>query len=197
MIITMKKAEAIQKSKELLQNEKVSGFDHASRVAHWCLYLGEKENADLEALAIAAYLHDIGLSIVGLPTHHIESARMAEALLREENVPEERVKQIGSIIEHHAMHAPEAETMEEKIINDADRIDHLGAIGIVRAIARAILVKKEYTGDVSDIPILLRQAIAGTKKRVYTETAKKIVNEKALYVDHFIEQLEKEIAETQ
>jgi len=193
----MKREEAVKKSKELLQKEKVSGFDHVSRVAYWCQYLGKKEKADLGALAIAAYLHDIGLNFVGLPTHHIESARMAEALLREKNVPEERVRQIGRIIERHAMHAPEAEAIEEKIINDADRIDHLGAIGIVRAIARAILVKKEYTGDVSDVPRLLRQVIASTKKRVYTETARKIVNEKALYVEHFIEQLEKELSESQ
>jgi uncharacterized protein len=164
-------------------------------VAHWCRFLGQQEEVDAEALEIAAYLHDIGLNRVGLPTHHIESARMAEAILRENQVPEDQVKRVGSIIEHHAMHAPESQTMEEKIINDADRIDHMGAIGIVRAIARVILVKKEFSGDVSDVPLLLRQAIANTKKRVYTETAKQIVDERALYVETFIERLEKELAE--
>ncbi|NQU03592.1 MAG: HD domain-containing protein [Syntrophaceae bacterium] len=193
----MKREEAIQESRELLKEEKVSGFDHVSRVAYWCRYMGEKEGADLDALEIAAFLHDIGLNRVGLKTHHTESAAMAGNLLREKNVPEERIKQICRIIERHAMHAPEAEKIEEKIINDADRIDHMGAIGIVRAIARAILVKKDYTGDVADVPELLRQVVASTKKRVYTDIAKKIVDDKATYVEKFIEQLEKELAEAE
>lgn len=193
----MKKEDAIKHSKELLKKEKVSGFDHVSRVAYWCHYMGKIEGADLEALDIAAFLHDIGLNRVGLKTHHTESANMAEELLRKEGIAEDRIRQIWHIIERHAMHAPEAEKIEEKIINDADRIDHMGAIGIVRAIARSILVKKDYSGDVADVPELLRGAVANTKKRVYTDTAIKIVNERAAYVEKFIEQLEKELAETE
>ena len=184
-------------SRELLKEEKVSGFDHAQRVGYWCRYLGEKNNADLQALQIASYLHDIGLSKVGLARHHTESAEMAKNFLRKNRVPEEHAEFIGSIIEHHAMHAPDAKTIEEKIINDADRIDHMGAIGIVRAIARSILVKRDYSGDVADVPALLRQAIENTKKRVYTDTAKKIVDERARIVEQFIEQLEKELGESQ
>jgi len=193
----MKREDAISRSKELLKDEKVSGFDHVSRVAHWCSYMGKIEGADLEALDIAAFLHDIGLNKVGLPTHHTVSASMAEELLRKEGIAEDRVKQIGRIIERHAMHAPEAERIEEKIINDADRIDHMGAIGIVRAIARSILVKKDYSGDVADVPQLLRDAITSTKKRVYTDTARKLVDEKASYVEEFIAQLEKELSEAE
>jgi uncharacterized protein len=193
----MKQKDVIKYSKELLKEEKVSGFDHVSRVAHWCRYMGEIEEADLEVLEIAAFLHDIGLSRVGLKTHHTESASMAEELLRKEGIAEDRIQQICRIIERHAMHAPEAERIEEKIINDADRIDHMGAIGIVRAIARSILVKKDYTGNVADVPQLLRDAVANTKKRVYTETAGKIVDEKASYVEDFIAQLERELSETE
>jgi len=193
----MNREEAIRHSKELLKEEKVSGFDHVSRTAYWCRYMGKIEGADLEALDIAAFLHDIGLNKVGLPTHHTVSATMAEELLRKEGIDEDRVKQIGRIIERHAMHAPEAERIEEKIMNDADRIDHMGAIGIVRAIARSILVKKDYSGDVADVPQLLRDAITNTKKRVYTDTARKLVDEKAAYIEEFIAQLERELAEAE
>ena len=193
----MNREEARTHAKELLKEEKVSGFDHVSRVAYWCRYMGKIEGADLEALDIAAFLHDIGLNKVGLPTHHTVSASMAEELLRKEGIDEDRVKQIGRIIERHAMHAPEAERIEEKIINDADRIDHMGAIGIVRAIARSILVKKDYSGDVADVPQLLRDAITNTKKRVYTDTARKLVDEKAAYIEEFIAQLERELAEAE
>jgi len=193
----MNREEAKTHAKELLKEEKVSGFDHVSRVAYWCRYMGKIEGADLEALDIAAFLHDIGLNKVGLPTHHTVSASMAEELLRKEGIDEDRVKQIGRIIERHAMHAPEAERIEEKIINDADRIDHMGAIGIVRAIARSILVKKDYSGDVADVPQLLRDAITNTKKRVYTDTARKLVDEKAAYIEEFIAQLERELAEAE
>jgi len=193
----MNREEAKTHAKELLKEEKVSGFDHVSRVAYWCRYMGKIEGADLEALDIAAFLHDIGLNKVGLPTHHTVSASMAEELLRKEGIDEDRVKQIGRIIERHAMHAPEAERIEEKIINDADRIDHMGAIGIVRAIARSILVKKDYSGDVADVPQLLRDAITNTKKRVYTETARNLVDEKAGYIEEFIAQLERELAEAE
>ena len=155
--------------------------------------MGEKFNADISALQIAALLHDIGLQKVGLEKHHIESAEMAKAFLREKQMPEEQVESIASIIEHHSMHAPEAKSIEEKILNDSDRIDHLGAIGIVRAIARAILVKKDYSGDIADVPGLLRQGITNTKKRVYTNIARQIVDERARFVEEFIERLEKEL----
>lgn len=186
----------IKYSRGSLKQEKVSGFDHAQRVEHWCRYLGEKLNADLSTLQIAALLHDIGLQKVGLDKHHLESAEMAKAFLREKQVPTEQVESIASIIEHHAMHAPEATSIEEKILNDADRIDHLGAIGIVREIARAILVRKDYSGDIADVPRLLRQGITKTKKRIYTDIAKKIVNERARFVEEFIERLEKELEQS-
>ena len=111
--------EVIGYAKAALKEEKVSGYDHAQRVAYWCQFLGEKHPADLQALRIASCLHDIGLKKVGLAKHHTESAKMAEAYLREKHLPEEDVAFIGSIIEHHAMHAPEAEAIEEQIINDA------------------------------------------------------------------------------
>jgi len=186
----------IKYSRGSLKQEKVSGFDHAQRVEHWCRYIGEKLNADLSTLQIAALLHDIGLQKVGLDKHHIESAEMAKAFLREKQVPKEQVESIASIIEHHSMHAPEATSIEEKILNDADRIDHLGAIGIVREIARAILVRKDYSGDIADVPRLLRQGITKTKKRTYTDIAKKIVDERARFVEEFIERLEKELEQS-
>lgn len=110
-------------------------FQRVARIANQ-IALDEGEESDPQVLLAAAYFHDI----VTLPKDHPEnkySSRYAAAkaveLLKEMHFPEEKLGKVAHAIEAHSYSAQiEPTTLEAKIIQDADRIEALGAIGILR-----------------------------------------------------------------
>lgn len=98
-----------------------------------------EQDADLDVVLAAVLLHDA----VNLPKNHPErsrasrlSAEVATTLLREFGFPEEKLPAVAHAIEAHSFSANiETRTIEAKIVQDADRIDSLGHIGIARCFA--------------------------------------------------------------
>jgi len=178
--------------RDRLKDERVSGLDHAERVLFWCERLGEALGADLEVLRLAALLHDVAVPTAGRERHFEEGARMAEELLSELGLPREKVKAVASAIRAHSTFGgPEPETLEEKVLFDADRLDFIGAIGIARAIARGLL-SGAYSGDVSELPALLRSTLEKGRK-FYTEEGEMAAEERIRFMEEFIRQLEAEL----
>jgi uncharacterized protein len=107
-------------------------YAHVERVAKIAAILAEKENADWELVQTAALLHDIGYAI-GEP-HNKTGAQLARKILeRSTNLPEQRIeKTVKIILRHPIAFRYQLETVEEKIVWDADKIDLLGVIGIAR-----------------------------------------------------------------
>jgi len=107
-------------------------YAHVDRVAKIAAVLAEEEKADRELVHTAALLHDIGY-VVGEP-HNETGARLARKILeRSRSIPEQRVESIVKIILRHPIaFRDKLETLEEKIVWDADKIDLLGVIGIAR-----------------------------------------------------------------
>lgn len=113
-------------------------WDHTERVYNLCMHIGTIEGADLEVLALAAYLHDIGRSHQdrsrGKLCHAEEGATMAREILQDYTIDPERTENIVHCVLTHRFrnrHVPE--TLEAKILFDADKLDAIGAVGIARA----------------------------------------------------------------
>lgn len=114
-------------------------FAHISRVIASCRRLGEAENADLTILLPAALLHDV----VNLPKDHPErhrgselAAEEAAVLLREVGYEEAAIARIQRVIVEHSFSAGHrASSVESEVMQDADRLDALGSIGLMRMIA--------------------------------------------------------------
>ena len=112
-------------------------WDHAQRVYNLCMHIGEVEGADMEVLKIAAYLHDVGRPYQdeskGTVCHGEKGAEMARALLEEYPVSDaQKANIIHAIKSHRFRGASKPETLEAKILFDADKLDAIGAIGIAR-----------------------------------------------------------------
>ncbi|KHT63485.1 phosphohydrolase [Photobacterium gaetbulicola] len=113
-------------------------LSHIKRVVATAKQLGVQEKANLDVIIPAAWLHDC----VSLPKDHPKrsqaskmAGKKAVALLRSLQYPEHYFSAIAHAIEAHSFSANIApETIEAKIVQDADRIDALGAIGIARCI---------------------------------------------------------------
>jgi 5'-deoxynucleotidase YfbR-like HD superfamily hydrolase len=114
----------------------VHAEDHVLRVLKRCIRLGERLNADLETLVAAVYLHDLGRHYVDDKAHGALSALKAEPVLERINFPEKkRDAVLHAIRVHDVGAAPEDRTtLESKILYDADKIDTLGVVGVLRYI---------------------------------------------------------------
>ena len=114
----------------------VHAEDHVLRVLKRCIRLGEELNADLVVLVAAVYLHDLGRHYIDDKAHGSLSALKAQPVLERINFPEQkRDKVLHAIRVHDVSASPEDRTtLESKILYDADKIDTLGVVGILRYI---------------------------------------------------------------
>lgn len=127
-----KKLEDIVKESMSSLEGTAHSYAHVERVAKIAAILAEQEKADRELVHTAALLHDIGYA-VGEP-HNETGARLARQILEQTtNLPEQRIeKTVKIILRHPIASRDKLETLEEKIVWDADKIDLLGVIGIAR-----------------------------------------------------------------
>ena len=121
--------------------DKASGshdWEHTLRVVRLCEMIGRVENADMDVLRVAAYLHDIGRSLQdasnGAVCHAEKGAQIAEPFVERLPFTEKQKQNILDCIRCHRFrnhHTPV--TPEAKVLFDADKLDAIGAIGVARA----------------------------------------------------------------
>ncbi len=120
-------------------NSQVShAWDHTIRVYRLCEKIGHKEGADLTVLLAAAYLHDIGRAgqdaSSGNVCHAQAGARIARPFVYELPLSRSRKENIIHCIKSHRFRGNHrSETVEARVLFDADKLDAIGAIGIARA----------------------------------------------------------------
>lgn len=115
-------------------------FEHVSRVFHNARLILQKESAaSLEIVELAAILHDIArpeeMKSNGKICHAVLGAEMCFEFLKESGFHDESVnKQVSECIKKHRYRGTnKPETINEKIVYDADKLDSIGAVGIGRA----------------------------------------------------------------
>jgi len=132
MTLLPKDLESIVKEKMSELNGTAHSYEHVKRVVKIATFLARKEKANVELVQIGALLHDIGWA-AGKP-HNKTGAKLANKILKEMNYPSEKSEKIArTIFRHPLAFKDKLETLEEKIVWDADKIDLLGVIGVVRA----------------------------------------------------------------
>ncbi len=126
-------------------------FLHFQRVVATAKKLCESEGAQLAVVAPAAWLHDFVIVPKNSPLREKASKISAEKaieFLKGINYPEKYLESIGHAIEAHSFSANiTAQSLEAKIVQDADRLDGLGAIGIARCFATAGLMKRSFYSE--------------------------------------------------
>jgi uncharacterized protein len=109
---------------------------HVTRVVTTARRLAGDEAAQMDVVVPAAWLHDCVVGAKDAPDRAEASRRAAEAartFLKSEGYPEQWIPDIEHAIAAHSYSGTVApETTEARVVQDADRLDALGAIGIAR-----------------------------------------------------------------
>lgn len=179
-------------ARSFFEREGTHGFSHVERVFNLCLHIGREEGADLEILALASLLHDIArpLEDAGrVEDHATESAKIARRYLLSLGYPEEKVEAVAHAIEAHRFsRGPEPETLEARILSDADKLDAIGAIGI----ARVFMYSGEHGRDIEASLRHFEEKILRLKDMMHTKTAKRLAEGRHAFTEEFIERIRKE-----
>lgn len=185
-------------------------FFHTERVYKTALKLAKTENADLEITALAAILHDADDRKLSPET--CENKKNARNILNELGIDSERQTAILKIISEVSFvgtDSPVPETKEGKCVQDADRLDAMGAIGIARAFAfGGSRGRQMYNPDIK--PTLnadsrtyakienstsvnhFYEKLFLLKDMMNTEAAKRIATERERFMKEFLEEFYKE-----
>ena len=110
------------------------GWEHIQRVYTMALYLAEQEGANVFIVGMAALMHDLGRVAHDDTKHHADLSAMlaAEMMAKYDIVPEVEQAILHAITAHSFSRGVEPHTLEARVVRDADRLDGLGAIGILR-----------------------------------------------------------------
>jgi uncharacterized protein len=123
-------------------------WPHIGRVSATAKKLARGQDVQLECILAAVYCHDL----VNLPKNHPDRSRAselaaeaAEPLLNEAGFSKEEITLTKTaIIEHSFSRGLRPSSMESAIVQDSDRLDSLGAIGILRCASVNTLMKSKY-----------------------------------------------------
>ena len=186
-------------------------FSHIMRVYKSAQKIGKAEGADMQVLLLAALLHDVGAeSKLSGPSAESDALRLriAEEFLKKKSLPEDlRNKVIYAIDVHRFSKDIVPATKEAKILQDADRLDAMGAIGIARVfMTGGAMGRKFYSVEA---PFCKTRApddkmwnldhffkkIMKLESGMHTETARMIARGRAAVLKRYLGDLQKEISE--
>ena len=192
--------------KEVFQND-FSGHDvfHSMRVYRTAINIAEAEHADMEVVALAALLHDVDDRKLSPTT--AEKKENAARFMRSQNVSESEIRQVCQIIDEVSFKGTDSvrpSTPEGKCVQDADRLDALGAIGIARTFAyggshnraiydpelppRTAMNQAQYYSSKSTSLNHFYEKLFLLEGMMNTETGKAIARKRTQYMQQFVDE---------
>jgi uncharacterized protein len=191
-------------------------FDHVLRVLALAERIGAAEGADMGILRPAVLLHDIGRpeELRDGRCHAQVGAQKAQQILM--GWPQEKLEAIThAIAAHRFRENTKPQTLEARVLFDADKLDCIGAIGIARAYVIGGLTGQRLWGEVDaryiealreDASLAQRSLsshhtpvhefdfkLSQIKDILYTSTAREIAEERDRFMRGFFLRLENEV----
>lgn len=190
--------------KEFFEND-FSGHDfyHTLRVYNLAKYISNFEACDKELVVLGALLHDVDdYKLVG---HETEAFHNAKTYLKRQGITDDKIEQICHIISQVSFKGTDSvipDTIEGKIVQDADRLDALGAMGIGRTFAyggshktpmhipdmeyKENMSADEYYKNKGTTINHFYEKLLKLKDLMNTETAKKMAKHRHEYMEEFL-----------
>jgi uncharacterized protein len=167
-------------------------LDHTRRVHVLAMELGRRLKADLRVLSAAAILHDVGRfreAETGV-SHSKLSGEMSRPILENLGYSQEEVDRIVDAIRTHRFsEGLEPNSLEGRILSDADKLDALGAIGVYRSIVHTFAGGKGAEGFLEHAYSKLLKL----KDLMHTDEARTIALARHETLERFVRQLRSQL----
>lgn len=180
---------------------------HVERVYKMAIRINKSEKADETVVALGALLHDVADSKFHDGDETI-GPKMARTFLEQEGADAETIEHVVKIVENISFKGGNfTQTFHSKeldIIQDADRLDAIGAIGIARTFnyggfknrelynpevkPKLNMDKETYKKTVSPTLNHFYEKLLLLKDRMHTETAKKIADDRHRFMENYLAQ---------
>ena len=186
-------------------------WSHTQRVYNSCRRIGAREGANLFVLSLAALLHDIGredeYASEGAICHAEASASRARELLLPYHLPPATLDNVLHCISAHRFRGETSpQTLEAKVLSDADKLDALGAIGVARAyLWLGEFGRPLYEEPEDELDAMTRRPendsmqrewlvkLRFLKDRMYTTSARRIAESRHRFMAQYLRRLEREV----
>ncbi len=193
--------------KQLEHAESGHNWFHMERVYNNALLIAKEETCNLEVVQLAALLHDIADSKFHDGDETV-GPKVASDFLTSENVSEETINHVVKIIENISFKGGNFEkkftSKELEIVQDADRLDAIGAVGIARTfnyggfknreiynpdiLPNLNMSKEEYKNSTAPTINHFYEKLLLLKDKMNTESGKKIAQQRHDFMETFLEQ---------
>jgi len=210
----MNKKKIIEKTKEYVKQEMLKGdsghdWSHVLRVNNIAKKIAKKEKADLFIVELSTLFHDIADSKFTNGDETIAPRKIKE-FLSSLKIDTETIEKVNYIVEHMSFkkNQPTEKSIEFKVVQDADRLDAIGAIGIARVFSfggykNRLMYNPEEKPNLNQTKEQYVKAEGTTINHFYekllllkdlmnTETAKAIAKKRHKFMEKYLEQFYKE-----
>ena len=195
--------------KELQNAEGGHDWFHIERVFKNTILIAKAEKVDVFVVSLAALLHDIADPKFNNGDEKIGPKKATQFLI-DENVPKKISIHVINIIKHMSFknsfdkNLQNFKTKEFEVVQDADRLDAIGAIGIARCfnyggfknrslynpeiIPNLTMTKEEYKNSKAPTINHFYEKLLLLKDKMNTETGKQIATDRHLFMEKYLEQ---------
>ena len=190
---------------KLAKNDPAHDFEHVMRVYRNAEKISKTENGNKKLILSAVLLHDI-IKIKNRKDSALKSAKFSEKILKENHFLNNEIKIISDAIKEHSFSKGKTpSTIEGKILQDADRLDAIGAIGLARVFSFSGSNNRSFY-DPND-PFSKNRSLDDNKwaldhfyeklltleKKMNTRTGKTLAKKRTKILENFLKELKTEI----
>lgn len=179
----------------------VDKFGHQPRLYALARQIGEGMDYDDDVLFAAAWMHDLGVFLGHRPAHpeslaqwdHVPyTVTRTRELLPFWGFPDAKLNAVVETIETHQPH-DEPRRLEGVLLRDADILEQLGAIGLLRALTK-VGRDTRYPTFSAVLPAM-RRAVDGLPSKLHTPSARLLAAPRVLVLNTFLAAVEHEAGE--
>ncbi len=172
------------------------GFDHVARVLAHARNIQRECGGDLQTIELAALLHDIGDAKFNQGVER--SAEFSRQILGRLEADPVLIEQVADIVDNISFRKAvpsQSLSLEGKIVQDADRLDALGAIGIVRTIEYGAAKGQPFhcfDGSEKTGIAHFYEKLFKLKDLLNTDVARRIAEQRETFMRGFVDQFLRE-----
>jgi uncharacterized protein len=176
-------------------------YGHQPRLYALTCKIGEEFTYDDDIVFAAAWLHDIGVFVGNRPEdpqllrhwdHVGYACERAAVILKGTGFPEQKIPAVLAAIRTHQP-KDDPQTIEAVILRDADILEQLGAVGILRTVSK--VGRDTRYARFSDVLPVMRSALAELPPKLRTNRARELAAPRVRLLSEFLEAVEREAGE--